>query len=346
MKGRTVILAAGDFPRKGGEPWRLLASAECIIACDSAANTFKRHFHRTPNIIIGDLDSIGNISSKRAQRSCLVIRDTNPSINDLAKAFSYCRAQGRTDPIVVGATGKREDHTIGNIYRALAAGVRLVTDEGEFLPVKGSLSIKTWKGIGLSVFAPDPHTKMSSKGLKWKLEGVRFTNPACATLNRASSEKVTVTSNRPAYLYVARNPKAVQAIVSLGSNLGNRAFYLRRAVKKLSQLPGTRLLDLSEVIETEGVDVPLQYASLKFLNQVALFETTLTPLAFSRQMHAIEDSLGRVRVLQNGPRTIDIDLISMSGIKMNTHELTLPHPRAKKRSFVTTPMRSLGQFVV
>ena len=59
-------------------------------------------------------------------------------------------------------------------------------------------------------------------------------------------------------------------------------------------------------------------------------------------MHAIEDDMGRERVVRNGPRTIDIDLIDFGGIKMDTPELTLPHPRAKERDFVLTPLAELG----
>ena len=343
MRNRTVILAAGDFPRKGGEPWRLLVSAERVIACDSAAVDFRRRFRRDPDLIVGDLDSLPENWTCVRRR---VIRDCDTSTNDLSKAIALCRAQGFSEPVIVGATGKREDHTIGNVYRALEEGLRLVTDEGEFLPVNGSLRFKTWKDTGISVFASDPRTKMTSHGLKWKLDGVKFANPYCATLNRASSENVSVTSDRPAYVFVAKNPKAVRAVVSLGSNLSNRASFLRRAVKALSALPGTRLVDVSEAIETEGVDVPAEYASLKFLNQVALFDTTLDPLEFSHAMHAIEDRLGRIRTVRNGPRTIDLDLVCFGGTKMTTPELTLPHPRAHERAFVILPMRSLGQNMI
>lgn len=341
MNTRTVILAAGTFPQKGGEPWRLLAAAEHVIACDSAAVDFKRHFRRWPDVVVGDLDSLSH-ATRMSRPPCRVFKDVDPSINDLSKAIAYCRTQGWDDPVIVGATGKREDHTIGNVYRALEAGLRIVSDEGEFLPVNGTLRFKTWKDAGISVFASDPRTKMTSRGLRWKLDGVRFANPYCATLNRAASETVSVTSDRPAFVYVARNPNAVRAVVSLGSNLGNRAAYLRRAVKALAALPETRLVAASEVIETEGVDVPSEFAALKFLNQVALLETTLSPLAFSRAMHGIEDRLGRVRTVKNGPRTVDIDLITFGSVRMDTTELTLPHPRAHERDFVKIPLRSLG----
>ena len=133
-----------------------------------------------------------------------------------------------------------------------------------------------------------------------------------------------------------------QAIVSLGSNVEPRADYLRRAIAALSVLPETRLLKASSVLETEPVDVPDEFATLKFLNQVAVFETMLDAFDFSRRMHSIESSLGRVRTVRNGPRTIDIDLIDFGGQVVDTAELTLPHPRAKDREFVLRPLAELG----
>ena len=133
-----------------------------------------------------------------------------------------------------------------------------------------------------------------------------------------------------------------RAIVSLGSNIEPRADYLRRAIAALSSLPESRFVKASSVIETEPVDVPEEFAALKFLNQVAIFETNLDPFDFSRRMHAIEDNLGRVRVVRNGPRTIDIDLIDFGGKVINTPELTLPHPRAHLRDFVRRPLAELG----
>ena len=136
--------------------------------------------------------------------------------------------------------------------------------------------------------------------------------------------------------------KPVRVIVSLGSNLEPRADYLRRAREALSALPGTSLVKTSRVIETEPVDVPDEFAALKFLNQVAVLETSLGPLDFSRRMHAIEDALGRVRTVRNGPRTIDLDLIDFGGLVLSDPELELPHPRARQRDFVMRPLAELG----
>ena len=133
-----------------------------------------------------------------------------------------------------------------------------------------------------------------------------------------------------------------RAIVSLGSNIEPRAKFLSRALAALAALPRTRLVAASRVVETEPVDVPPEFSDMKFLNQVAVFETSLDPHAFSSHMHGIEDRLGRVRTVRNGPRTIDIDLVDFGGMKLDAEDLTLPHPRAMERDFVVRPLAELG----
>ena len=134
----------------------------------------------------------------------------------------------------------------------------------------------------------------------------------------------------------------VRAIVSLGSNLGDRAGYLSRALAALSSLPETRLAAKSRVLETEPIDVPPQFAGLKFLNQIAVFETGLAAREFSLRMHEVEDSLGRVRTVRNGPRTIDVDLLDFGGEVVRDPDLTLPHPRAMERPFIIELLGELG----
>lgn len=134
----------------------------------------------------------------------------------------------------------------------------------------------------------------------------------------------------------------MRAVVSLGSNIEPRTDYLRRAVEALSRMPSTRLVAESSVIETEPVDVPSGFESMKFLNMAAVFETELDAHEFSRRMHKVEDDLGRVRTVRNGPRTIDVDLVDFGGLVLDEPGLTLPHPRAKERSFVTIPLAELG----
>ena len=148
--------------------------------------------------MIGDLDSF-----KTPARGATVVPVAEQDDNDLDKAIAYCRARGWTDLAIVGATGKREDHTIGNVFRALAAGVTMLTDFGTFHPLAGRRRFRVSVGTAISLFAPDPATRMTSRGLEWPLDGVTFRTLATATLNRASARSVTLASDRPVYVYIA-----------------------------------------------------------------------------------------------------------------------------------------------
>ena len=194
---KTVILAAGDFPRKGGAAWQLLAAATRVVACDSAADAYRRHFRKWPAVIIGDMDSFSATTC-----CCTLVVSPDQDTNDLEKAMAYCAKQGWRKPVIVGATGKREDHTLGNVFRALACDCEIVTDRGRFIPVCGKASFKVAKGTAVSVFAPDPGTRMTSRGLEWPLDEVRFRNLYCATLNRTTASRVVLTATRPVSVFI------------------------------------------------------------------------------------------------------------------------------------------------
>jgi thiamine pyrophosphokinase len=103
---------------------------------------------------------------------------------------------------VVGATGRREDHTLGNLFRIFDRRCAAFTDHGAFLPVDGRCSFRTRRGAAVSVFATDPRTRMTSRGLKWPLDNVRFENLFCATLNRSTASRITLTSDHPACVFI------------------------------------------------------------------------------------------------------------------------------------------------
>ena len=201
MENRTVILAAGDFPKTGGAAWNLLAAAKRVVACDSAADAYHRRFRKWPDVIIGDLDSLSRLPS-RVSRPPSLVRVPDQDTNDLEKAMAYCAKRGWRDPMIVGATGKREDHAIGNVFRALDCGLEIVTDRGRFIPVRDKAVLKARIGAAVSVFAPDPKTRMISRGLEWPLEGVKFRNLYCATLNRATATRVTLTATKPVSVFI------------------------------------------------------------------------------------------------------------------------------------------------
>ena len=132
------------------------------------------------------------------------------------------------------------------------------------------------------------------------------------------------------------------AVVALGSNIEPRAARLAAALRALAAPPGMRLVRASGLLDNAGVDVPPEFAHLRFLNQVAAFETSLEVHDFARRMHAVEDAQGRVRTgVRNAPRTIDLDLIAFGNLVLDEPDLTVPHPRARERAFVTGPLAEI-----
>ena len=127
-------------------------------------------------------------------------------------------------------------------------------------------------------------------------------------------------------------------VIALGSNLGDRAYNLRRAVAALARV--MRVVRVSSVVETKAVDAPP--GSPDFLNMVVAGVTSLDAPSLLREMLAIESSLGRRRTgVRNAPRIIDLDLILYGAQLARTPELTLPHPRYRQREFVMQPLRQL-----
>ncbi|EMF01647.1 2-amino-4-hydroxy-6-hydroxymethyldihydropteridine diphosphokinase [Streptomyces mobaraensis NBRC 13819 = DSM 40847] len=126
------------------------------------------------------------------------------------------------------------------------------------------------------------------------------------------------------------------AVLSLGSNLGNRLETLQGAVDALEDTPGLRVKAVSPVYETEpwGVEPGSQPS---YFNAVVLVKTTLPPASLLERGHAIEEAFERVRDERWGPRTIDVDIVTYQDVISDDPLLTLPHPRAHERAFVLVP---------
>lgn len=134
----------------------------------------------------------------------------------------------------------------------------------------------------------------------------------------------------------------VTAVISLGSNIAPRARRLADARAALAAFPATRVTAASAVRETDPVDVPPAFAARKFLNQIVVCETDLDVRDFFARLQATETAQGRVRgPVRNAPRTIDLDLIAFGDLRLDAPDLTLPHPRAAARAFVTEPLEEV-----
>lgn len=200
----TVILANGDFPLEGGEAWHILADAERVVACDGAADAYMEHFHRPPTLVVGDMDSFSGSKSGKPEdvSPTETVAMPGQDDNDLAKAVRVCHERGWKRPVILGATGKRDDHAIGNIMRAFEYGLEVVTDHGRFTPVSGAARFRVAVGTPISVFATDPATRATSRGLEWPLDGISFRNLYCATLNRACATTVEISADRTIFAYI------------------------------------------------------------------------------------------------------------------------------------------------
>lgn len=134
----------------------------------------------------------------------------------------------------------------------------------------------------------------------------------------------------------------MRAFLGLGSNLGDRAYYLKEAISALVGLT-IKIMATSRIYETEpwGVmDQPLYW------NQVIEVETTLEPLDLLHVCQEIEHRLGRERKIHWGPRTIDIDLLIYDNKVSESEELILPHPYLEERAFVIVPLREIAPKLV
>ncbi|MGI9085696.1 MAG: 2-amino-4-hydroxy-6-hydroxymethyldihydropteridine diphosphokinase [Aeromicrobium sp.] len=126
-----------------------------------------------------------------------------------------------------------------------------------------------------------------------------------------------------------------QAVLALGSNLGERLNRLQSAVAALEDTPEVTIVAISSVYETEPVDTP--DGSGKFLNAVVLIDTTLTVHTLLDRALAIEEAFGRERSEKGAPRTLDVDLLVVGQRVCDDDQLKLPHPRAHERGFVLVP---------
>ena len=126
--------------------------------------------------------------------------------------------------------------------------------------------------------------------------------------------------------------------LALGTNLGDREGHLREALDRLSA-PDFEILRLSSVYETAPVGLKSQP---DFLNMVLEAGTTLFPMRLLQRIARIERAMGRKRLVVNGPRTIDVDILLYGPFVVNTAKLEIPHPRMAERRFVLEPLAELA----
>ncbi|SRR5450759_1211318 len=188
----TVIVADGTFPQHQ-IPLGYLKNAKRIICCDGSAQNLILA-GMLPEAIVGDLDSLNDDLANRF--SDRIFPDESQETNDLTKAVSWCCKMGYKDIVIVGATGKREDHTIGNIS-LLAEYIKylnviMVTDTGILQSFLESSQISSFPGQQVSIFSIDPETEVTSHGLRYPLTRTKIKNWWFATLNESLGDSFSL----------------------------------------------------------------------------------------------------------------------------------------------------------
>ena len=201
----AVILADGDYPSHA-VPSAVLCDAEFVACCDGAVDAFVAR-GGVPHLIVGDGDSISE--GNRAKFLSILIKVDEQETNDLTKTVTQLLKRGICNIAIVGATGKREDHTLGNIsllleYKRMGANVRMYTDYGVFVPVSGDVEFESFARQQVSIFNFGA-TGIRAEGLEYPLSD--FTSWWQGTLNQSSGNKFIIYAQGEYIVYLSHEGK-------------------------------------------------------------------------------------------------------------------------------------------
>ena len=186
----AVIVAGGESPT-ATVPLDILHNAPYVVCCDGAADRYIATGH-IPDAIVGDGDSIS--AENREKYTHLLHIIAEQETNDQTKAVHFLMEQGKRRIAIVGATGLREDHTIGNIsllveYARMGCDVCSFTDYGVFIPCNGTTTHKRHKGQQVSIFSITAKD-LSAEGLRYPIYD--FSNWWQGTLNECTGDEFTI----------------------------------------------------------------------------------------------------------------------------------------------------------
>ena len=209
MEKTVVIICDGQFP-KSEYPRYLIRSSDFIICCDGALTKFLRNSRsifgeeRTPDLVIGDMDTLSSGMQKKYRD--IIIKENEQEHNDQTKAVRWAltNIKGVSRIYIMGATGNRLDHTIGNAsllmeytrmfdLEGLGVNIEMVSDNGTAFAISDTTEIDCGIGRSVSIFTPDSTLNIKSAGLEYPTDGVVFDNWWKATLNKASYDTVRLT---------------------------------------------------------------------------------------------------------------------------------------------------------
>ena len=203
----AVIVAGGEYPT-APQPLEVLQSAPFVVCCDGAADRYIAT-GRVPDAIVGDGDSISAANREKFAHLLHIISEQET--NDQTKAVRFLLERDKRRIAIVGATGKREDHTIGNIsllieYARMGCDVCSFTDHGVFIPCNGTTTHKCRKGQQVSIFSITAKN-LSAEGLLYPIYD--FNNWWQGTLNECTGDEFTINANGEYLLFINYLPNAL-----------------------------------------------------------------------------------------------------------------------------------------
>jgi len=221
MHKTVVIICDGQFP-KTEYPRYLIRTADFIVCCDGALRKFVRNSRavfgedRLPDLVIGDMDTLPASWQKRY--GDIIIRESEQEHNDQTKAVRWALSniEGLSRIYIIGASGGRLDHTIGNasllmeytrLFDLDSKGITIesVTDNGSAFAINDTVEFDCGIGRQVSIFSPDNSLRIKSSGLEYRTDDVVFDNWWKATLNKAVADTVRLEFNHPSMALVFLN---------------------------------------------------------------------------------------------------------------------------------------------
>lgn len=202
---QAVIIADGDFPSHP-IPCALLRKAKFVACCDGAVNEYVLR-GGVPNLIVGDGDSISE--ENREKFADIIVKIEDQETNDLTKTINQLKQRGFVSIAILGATGKREDHTLGNIsllleYKSMGLDVRMMTDYGTFIPAEDICGFSSFYRQQISIFNFGA-TGMKADGLQYPISD--FTSWWQGTLNQAEDDSFTIQAKGKYIVFLTHEKK-------------------------------------------------------------------------------------------------------------------------------------------
>lgn len=198
----TVILANGEFPSHA-IPLSVFDKSKYLVCCDGAINNLE-NTDKKPNVIVGDCDSLSE--ENLLKYVGIIHRIPEQETNDLTKAVNFCLEQNRRKITILGATGKREDHTIANVSLLceymMDADVEMITDHGVFVAIDKTSLFSSYPKQQVSLFCVDK-SPLTSRGLMYPINDQIFTNWWQATLNESIGDEFTIETSGRTIVYRA-----------------------------------------------------------------------------------------------------------------------------------------------